>query len=95
MRSNIDIIQKEEELSVPTPRDEVFENIFLRVSSDKQVVNQAGRWLIEKCVDNQFYILNGRTLGDFTGQFTCHTPRGSSTIDYFIASRSLFNLSIV
>ena len=63
--------------------------IFPRVSSDKQVVNQAGRWLIEKCVDNQLYILNGKSLGDLTGDFTCHTPCGSRTVDYFIASRSL------
>ena len=50
--NNIDILQKKEELYVPTLRDDVFENIFPRVLSDKQVVNQAGRRLIEKCVDN-------------------------------------------
>ena len=33
--------------------------------------------------------INGRTLGDLTGRYTCHTPRGSSTVDYFIANRSL------
>ena len=33
---------------MPTPRDEVFENIFPRVSSDKQVVNQAGRKIDRK-----------------------------------------------
>lgn len=37
------------------------------------------------------YILNGLTLGDFRGKFTCYTPRGSSVIDYFISSRSLSN----
>ena len=54
---------------------------------------QTGRWLLEKCIDNQLFILNGRTLGDLLiiGQFTCHTPRGSSTVDYFIASRTLSN----
>ena len=44
-----------------------------------------------RCVDNQLYILNGHTLGDLTGQYTCHMPRGSSIVDYFIASRSLSN----
>lgn len=87
--NSTDLIQKEEEVHLPTPQEEVFETIFPRVSCDKSVVTQTGRWLIEKCVDNQLYILNGRTLGDLTGQFTCHTPRGSSTIDYFIASRTL------
>ena len=42
-------------------------------------------------LDNQMYIVNGRTLGDLAGKFTCHTPRGSSVIDYFISSRSLSN----
>ena len=37
------------------------------------------------------YILNGRTLGDFCGKFTRHTPRGSSVVDYFISSNSLSN----
>ena len=79
------MIQKEEEVHLPTPQDDVFETIFPRVSCDKSVVKQTGRWLIYiKCVDNQLYILNGRTLGDLTGQFTCHTPRGSSTVDYNI-----------
>ena len=35
------------------------------------------------------YILNGRTLGDLMGKFTCHTPSGSSIVDYFIASTTL------
>ena len=32
------------------------------------------------------YIVNGRTCGDIPGKFTCHKARGSSTIDYAIAS---------
>ena len=52
-------------------------------------VNQYGRWPIDLCADNQLYILNGRTLGDLTGKFTCHTPSGSSIVDYFITSSTL------
>ena len=37
------------------------------------------------------YIINGRILGDFCGKFTCHTPRGSSMVDYLISSCSLSN----
>ena len=47
--------------------------------------------MTDLCSDNQLYILNGRTLGDLTGKFTCHTSRGSSVIDYIIASKSLSN----
>ena len=55
--SNIDLIQNEEEVQLPTPQDDVFETICPRVSCDKSVVNQTGRWLIKKCVDNQLFIL--------------------------------------
>ena len=41
------------------------------------------------------YIVNGRTLGDLAGEFTCHTPRGSSVIDYFVSSRSLSNTFLI
>ena len=61
------LIRKEKEVHLPTPQDGVFETIFPRVSCDKAVVNQTGRLLIEKCVDNQLFILNGRTLGDSMG----------------------------
>ena len=87
----VDLIQKDDESYIPTPHDDTFDVILPRVSCDHSVVNQSGRWLIDRCVDNQLYILNGRTLGDLTGQYTCHTPRGSSIVDYFIASRSLSN----
>lgn len=67
----------------------LFKLSFHASYHNKSVVNQSGRWLIDRCVDNQLYILNGRILGDLTGRYTCHTPRGSGTVDYFIASRSL------
>ena len=89
--SNIDLVEKEEEHHLPLPKNDIFETIFPRVSCDKSYVNQTGRWLIEQCVDNQLFVLNVRTLGDLTGRFTCHTPKGSSTVDYIIASRTLLN----
>ena len=73
------------------PHDDLFEFILPRVSFDIKNVNQYGKWLVDLCIDNQLYILNGRTLGDFCGKFTCHTPRGSSVIDYLISSYSFSN----
>lgn len=87
----IDCIEKEEEPHLPIPNDGNYEFILPRISRDNITTNQYGKWLIDLCSDNQMYIVNGRTLGDFTGKFTCHTPRGSSVIDYFISSRSLSN----
>ena len=89
--NSVDIMQSDDEPYLPTPRADTFDVILPRVSSDYSVVNQSGRWLIDSCVDNQLYVLNGRTLGDLTGQFTCHTHRGSSIVDYILASRSLSN----
>ena len=84
-----DILPKEDEPHVPMPHDDFYEFILPRVSHDSKNVNQYGRWLVDLCIDNQMYILNGRTLGDFCGKFTCHTPRGSSVVDYIISSNSL------
>ena len=79
----VDLMQKEEDRHLPTPHDDAFDIILPRVCFDNNVVNQSGRWLLDRCIDNQLYILNGRTLGDLIGQYTCHTPRGSSTVDFF------------
>ena len=70
------------------PNDYIYESILTRVSSDN-CGHQQGRWLIELYIDNELYILNGRTLGDLTGKFTCHTPRGSGLVDYFLTISSL------
>ena len=86
-----DFLEKEDDTHVPMPHDDLYEFILPRVSYDRKNVNQYGKWLIDLCIDNQMYILNGRTLGDFCGKFTCHTPRGSSVVDYLISSYSLSN----
>lgn len=36
-------------------------------------------------------ILNGRTLGDSNGKFTCHRPLGSNVVDYLIVSEELLS----
>ena len=37
------------------------------------------------------HILNGRTLGDLRGDYTCIQPLGSSVVDYFIVSPTVDN----
>lgn len=86
-----DFLVKENDLYLPMPYDDTFEFIHPRVSHDSNTINQYGKWLIDVCMDNQLYVLNGRTFGDLRGKFTCHTPRGSSVVDYFISSTSLSN----
>ena len=92
MADKVDIIQKDNDPFLPLPNDNIYESILPRVSSDKSVINQSGNWLIDLCIDNQLYLLNGRTLSDLTGKFTCHTPSGSSIVDYIITSSSLSTL---
>ena len=51
-----------------------------------------GTWtLLYDIIDNRRGQGDTRTLGDLIGQFTSHTPRSSSTVDYFIASITLSN----
>ena len=83
---NCDVLEKEDEPHIPLPHDDTYVFILPRVSCDS-AVNQHGKWILDLCTDNQMYILNGHTIGDFNGVFTFHTPRGSSVVDYFLASR--------
>ena len=50
-----------------------------------------GRVLVEFYIQADIAILNGRTSGDPTGKVTCKTPKGSSTVDYFLASHDILH----
>ena len=53
-------------------------------------VNAEGKPFIELTTSLGLIILNGRTLGDSLGNFTCTKYNGSSTIDYICTSEKLF-----
>jgi len=61
-----------------------------RDSHDK-TVNQYGRSLLDLCKSCDLNILNGRTLGDCSGKFTCHEVAGSSVVDYTLVQRDCFS----
>ena len=46
--------------------------------------------MIETCVAFNLIILNGRTSGDLSGQYTCFKYNGQSTIDYAIVNEDIF-----
>ena len=48
-----------------------------------------GRRLADICIDNSVCILNGRSLGDLRGSYTCMSPQGSSIVDYFLCSHDI------
>ena len=64
---------------------------FRRTSKDV-TVNEFGRYLLCVCQQFDLIILNGLMPGDEDGQFTYTAHNGSSTIDYFIMSRSLVHM---
>ena len=64
-------------------------HIMSRLSSDL-IVSPRGRALNEMCIQAGIRILNGRCIGDLSGNFTCHNYHGSSVVDYACVSESLF-----
>ena len=61
-----------------------------RVSQDSSI-NSNGTKLIEVLKSTSLTILNGNTIGDVSGQFTCHVYNGSSVVDYMICSEYLIS----
>jgi hypothetical protein len=62
--------------------------IINRFSRDT-VLLPRGRTLNDMCIQTGLIILNGRCIGDLTGNFTCHNFHGSSVVDYACASECL------
>ena len=61
-----------------------------RQNLDK-VANLFGKKLLKICQNYTLRILNGRTLGDLEGNFTCKKYNGKSTVDYMLTSKSLMD----
>ncbi|CAB3984286.1 Hypothetical predicted protein [Paramuricea clavata] len=53
--------------------------------------NSYGKLLAELCCGNDLILLNGRTKGDYIGQFTCQTYNGASVVDYTIVSSEVMS----
>jgi hypothetical protein len=62
--------------------------IINRFSRDT-VLLPRGRTLNDMCIQTGLIILNGRCIGDLTGNFTCHNFHGSSVVDYACVSECL------
>ena len=72
----------------PLPLNYSQDQINSRCSMDK-CVQKKGRRLTNICIDNSVCILNGRSLGNLHGAYTCMSPRGSSVVDYFLCSHDI------
>ena len=73
---------------IPLPEDYIPDNLRKRNSQDTKT-NNYKRLFLDILTNNSIHILNGRTLGDFKGSYTCIQYGGSSVVDYFIISSGL------
>lgn len=89
--NDLDFIQDDNPSYTPEAEDysQDYQNIMSRESEDMHRICSRGKLIIDYCIAAQLRILNGRTLGDLWGKCTYHGPKGSSVIDYSIASQSL------
>ena len=89
-----DFILNDDDKHSPVPDAYVSdenENLLNRHNEDISSVNTYGRRLLDLCKDHEMRILNGRTIGDLSGKLTCYKWNGSSTVDYGIVQRNIFN----
>ena len=63
----------------------VDQSITKRKSRDVKIDTKL-KELLDLCISQQLRVLNGRTLGDLQGNYTCFTPNGASVVDYTIVS---------
>ena len=49
-----------------------------------KIVNKRGKDFLDICRINDLSIVNGRTIGDIFGSYTCHQKKGSSVVDYLL-----------
>jgi hypothetical protein len=63
-----------------------------RNNCDKAKLDKHGEHLLSLCKSSGLRILNGRSLGDYFGRFTCYSYVGQpSTIDYMLSSADLLD----
>ena len=67
---------------LPMPDDYIPDKNTPRFSQDTKT-NTYGTHFLNIIMNNQLTILNGRTLGDMTGNFTSVQKQGCSVVDYF------------
>ena len=86
-----DYIVNDDELFCPVPDQYMVDSeMYPRMNCDKKIC-MYGKRLLEVCQKARLRIINGRKIGDSTGNLTCHKYNGSSTVDYFIADVNLFS----
>ena len=89
--SALDFINSDHCIHVPGINLPQKHNLRRRKKYDSQI-NEHGKSLLEICKTCDMRIVNGRTPSDSFGRITCHSPKGISTVDYFIVSHEMLSL---
>ena len=77
-------------LDCPLPATYISDSVCHRNNTDTQT-NLHGELLTKLCKNFNLKILNGRFLGDSLGYCTFHNSKGSSCVDYMLASNHVFH----
>ena len=91
--TRLDYIENEDNSNIPIPEDIYqtdFASTYPRGNMDSET-NKYGEILLSLCKSVPLRICNGRKLGDIQGSYTCYKYNGQSTVDYCLASPSIFN----
>ena len=84
-----EFIVNDSDKHVPLDPSYIIDSNILQRNSEDTKVDDRGKQINELCISTRMRILNGRTLGDSFGKFTCQKPTGASVVDYMIASEEL------
>ena len=89
-----DYVEEDNNLYGNRDPKQIVDNQFANRYSQDKTINSLGRNLIDLYPTRQLKIMNGRTLGDLTGNFTCYKRNGNSVVDYVICSENLLIKSL-
>ena len=89
---DLDYIALDSSKHVDLPTDYFPDNVYLnRNSRDQSATDDHGKMILDLCHSAQLRVLNGRTLGDSRGEFTCHRYNGSSVVDWWLVEHKLLS----
>jgi len=80
----IDCSQLTDVMMVPQAIEDTLPNDMLERQNYDTVTVGWHREFLDLCRTTGLFILNGRTPGDISGEYTCLSNKGFSTVDYFL-----------
>ncbi len=82
----IDCSQLADVLLVPQAIKDTLPNDMLEHQNRNTIIAGWHREFLDLCRTAGLFILNGRTLGDISGEYTCLSNKCFSTVDYFLTT---------